>query len=221
MQDIFGNDNNSKELIKSSLSIPRMGKYLVAADGDLTGALEIYRWNARLSQSLYIYVQTWEVCLRNKMNDFLSWKYSAGWPYDHRFARNLNGSDRRKLQATIIRQESNRGVKPVQTSAVVADLSAGFWVSQLSYDIPNAWRYNIGRIFPHGRGLNSVEARAICADILGVRNRIAHHEPVFHLPLHQRRDELRRMVQAMCAATLAYAEATCTFHATFAAKPHV
>jgi hypothetical protein len=149
----------------------------------------------------------------------LSWKYSAAWPYDQRLLRNLNGSDRRKIQDSIRRQEADRAISPVQTSAIVADLSAGFWVSQLSYDVPHAWRYNIIKVFPYETGLGSVESRSICADILGVRNRIAHHEPVFSLPLQQRHRELRRIVQAMCPATFAYAEATCTFNATFAQRP--
>jgi len=163
MQDIFGNDNNFKELLKNSLSIPRLGKYLNEGKGDLTHALEIYRWNARLSQSLYIYVQAWEVCLRNKLSEFLTWKYNATWPYDPRFTRNLNRNDNTRVRDCISRQESDRKMQPVPTSAIVADLSAGFWVSQLSYEIPYGWQYITPPKSSHMKTGSMRELHARCA----------------------------------------------------------
>jgi hypothetical protein len=62
------------------MSAPRISRYLDLAGGDLTTAIRLYRWNALLAQSLYVYVQGWEVCLRNKLDRFLSNRYGADWP---------------------------------------------------------------------------------------------------------------------------------------------
>jgi hypothetical protein len=104
---------------------------------------------------------------------------------------------------------------------IVADLSAGFWVSQLSgsYEVPYSWRYNLGRVFPHDKALEIKTAWTLCDGLLTLRNRVAHHEPIFHLPLDERHRDLQRMVAAMCRATYAFAEATCSFRAVWGARP--
>lgn len=218
MQDVFGNDSAALDQLARSISQPRLSKYLQAAGGHLGHALALYRWNALLAQSLYTYVQAWEVCLRNRLDQFFAWKYSVNWPYDQRFIRNVNGSDRRKILDAIQRQESGRGHSPVPTSAIVADLSAGFWVAQFSYDIPYSWRHNIARIFPND-SMTSRAARAVATDILEIRNRIAHHEPIFNQPLRDRHAEMRRMVAGMCTPTFRYAESMCSFAQTMTKRP--
>jgi hypothetical protein len=104
---------------------------------------------------------------------------------------------------------------PAPTNAIVADLSGGFWVSLLtkSYDIPFAWRYNLARIFPNDAVISRIEAAEICEALLVLRNRIAHHEPIFHFPLEQRRNEIGKIIYAMCRANYAYVEFSCTFAA--------
>ncbi|KQT87123.1 hypothetical protein ASG48_17315 [Aurantimonas sp. Leaf443] len=184
-------------------------------------AVELYQWNAKLGQSLYIYLQGWEIRLRSKLNGFLVWKYIANWPYDERAPRQMNASDRRRLQEARQRQEMQRSVQAAPTSAIVADLSAGFWVSQLSgsYRIPYVWRHNLPRVFPHDRVLDAKDAWAICNDLLILRNRVAHHEPILQLPLDRRMRDLKRVVAAMCPATQAYCEASCSFDAVWRARP--
>ncbi|MFH1797389.1 MAG: hypothetical protein ABIF45_23140 [Pseudomonadota bacterium] len=222
MQETFGKKPELVAMFKKSLSQPRFGRYLSASNNDEITAIELYQWNARISQSLYIYLQSWEICLRNKINDFLVWKFKETWPYDQiRVLRNFKSDDKRRVAETLMRQERDRGVKPVPTSVVVSDLSAGFWVSQLSsgYDIPHTWRYNLARVFPHNPKLSAKEAWTICDQLLTLRNRIAHHEPVFHLPLEERREQLRQIVAAMCSATSMFSEATCNFDKIWELRP--
>jgi len=206
--------------MRASLSQPRLSKYMKDANDDLTKALELYRWNALLSQSIYTYVQAWEICLRNKISDFLVWKYNkADWPYDPRLLRNLNANDGRRLTEAKDRQEHDRKIRPASTPSIVADLSAGFWVSQLNYNVSYSWRYNIGRVFPRDKQVTAKVAHSSCTEILTLRNRIAHHEPIYHLDLPARRNELSMITNGMCEATFAYAEATCTFAAIWKARP--
>lgn len=221
MQETFGENVDLRESFKKSLSSPRFLTYLKVAGSDDLKAIELYQWNAKLSQSMYIYLQGWEVCLRNKLNDFLSWKYNSNWPYDPRAIRQLNGNDKRRLQEAKDRQESQRCTAPAPISAIVADLSAGFWVSLLSknYEIPFAWRYNLKRVFPIDAALTRRPSWEICNDMLNLRNRVAHHEPIFTLPLSQQFRDLQRIVAAMCPATHAYCEASCSFEHVLLHRP--
>jgi hypothetical protein len=220
MQDIVAEHPVSTEQLVQSISLPRLSAYLNSCNGDVIAALDLYRWNARVSQSFYVYLQAWEVCLRNKLNLFLVTKFGPLWPHDLRFARVLSASDRRKVADAVRRQEAQRNITPAITSAVVADLSAGFWVSQLSYDVAYSWRHNISQIFPND-AIKPGEAHAACASILSLRNRIAHHEPVFNQPLEERHADLRRIVFGMCAPTQRFADSMCTFAETMKAHPRL
>src|SRR5262249_25127224 len=130
-------------------------------------------------------------------------------------------NDRRKLEESITRQRQLRGIQTVPTDAIVADLSAGFWVSLLnkSYDVPFAWRYNLVRIFPGEKSMTRTEASDLCDGLLDLRNRVAHHDPIYHLPLTDRRNHLSRLLTAMCTTTNAYVAASCTFSVVWTAKP--
>ena len=99
------------------------------------------------------------------------------------------------------------------TNQIVADLSAGFWVSMLtkSYEISFAWRHNLERVFPNDASLDLQQAADMCKGILDLRNRIAHHEPILHLPLLERRQSVELLVSAMCPAHAAYLTEACTF----------
>lgn len=222
MQAISGWKQEAIKAFRSTLSEARFSRYLSESKGDEFGAIRLYHWNSLLQQSLYISMQMWEIALRNRINEFLCWKYSAAWPYDNARARRaLTANDQRRLDETIERQRQQRGLKAVPTDAIVADLSAGFWVSQLTkaYDVPYVWRHNLSRVFPSAKGMDRNQIWQACSDLLVLRNRMAHHEPIFHLPLPQRRADLFRLVEAMCPSAHAYAAAACTFDPIWAAGP--
>jgi hypothetical protein len=215
------NSEHRKALIKS-ISTPRISRYILSAKGDELKAIDLYRWNAELSQALYIYLQAWEICFRNKVNNFLIWRYRANWPYDQtRLVRQLSWTDKSRLHKTTERQQQERKCNPAPLSAIVADLSLGFWVSQLSahYDSHHVWKHNIKRIFPNENALERRSAWTISDELLRLRNRIAHHEPIFHLNLEQHHRDIQRMTAAMCEATHQFAEASCTFQTVFKARP--
>ncbi len=199
----------------------RFAPYLKAANGDEFQATINYRWNSQLSQAFYLPVQIWEICLRNQMNKFLSWKYNGSWPYDDRRAvRQLQRQDQIKLQETRFRQERERKVSRASTDSIVADLTAGFWVSQLSkkYENPYAWRYNLIRVFPNAPNVwrikptewSAAKPHALCEDILKLRNRIAHHEPIFHLKLSRLHFSIGILVAAMSNVSFSYLLSDCT-----------
>jgi len=221
MQAIFlGNQENIKAF-RDSISEARFARYFQAANGNDVVAIEYYHWNSLLSQSLYLPLQTWEITLRNKLNRFLIWKYNAAWPYDQRALRAFTRNENRRLSETKDRLGGPRRASQIPTDSIVADLSAGFWVSLLtkSYDVTFAWRYNLTRIFPHDPRIDRRLASATCDQLLDLRNRVAHHEPIMHLDLVEMRDCLSVMIDGMCSATQAYTESACTFKKVWGAKP--
>jgi hypothetical protein len=218
MQENFKSDNEFNQFIKS-LSKPRFAKYLQQANNDVGTAIDLYFWNARLSQSLYSYVQAWEVCLRNKISDFLTWKYGPDWPFKENARRNFKGNDRVKILETIQRLKNEKQSEKIETANIIAGLTAGFWVSQLNYKAQYAWSYNLNRVFANNKTLNSEDAHAKCSKILLIRNRIAHHEAIYHLNLSEIRMDMSEIVAAMCAPTHKYAETSCTFYQTSADAP--
>ncbi|MEE2878745.1 MAG: hypothetical protein VX593_07050 [Pseudomonadota bacterium] len=214
MQEIFKNDLGAQSEFITLISRERFTRYIQACNGDEAKAVALYCWNIRAAQSLYVYLQCWEIALRNRLNGFLCWKYGAAWPYDERrLIRNLTSNDKRRLEDTKRRQERERRVTQASTSIVVADLSAGFWVSLLSqrYNVPFVWRHNLGRIFSQNQSMDREAAWSKNDVILRLRNRVAHHEPVYNLPLLDLYQDLQHLVGAMCPATRHFAEASCNF----------
>ena len=200
--------------MKNSLSQARFARYLASATGDEASAMALYEWNTLMAQSLYVYLQCWEITFRNKLDAFQRWKYGPAWPYDEKRAvRSLTRDEKRRLGETKQRQSQQRKQTTVSTDAIVADLSAGFWVALLSsaYRVPYSWQYNLGRVFPNDTALDRETAHTLSSKILKLRNRIAHHEPIYDFPLSQTYTELQRLLFAMCMDTDQFARSNCTF----------
>jgi len=204
------------ESFVQTLSGARFNKYLKKSNGDKRKAIALYHANAKISQCMYIPLQIWEIALRNRLNYFLSWKYNHNWPTDSRLVRNLSSPEKKRLSEAIERQKAERGGK-LPTDAVVADLSAGFWVGLLtkSYEATFSWKHNSTRIFP-ALLMQREEAYEICEKLLTLRNRICHHEAIYHLPLQEQYDGLTKIVAALCAQHSAYHSFSSTFAHTWA-----
>lgn len=222
MQAEFLKDEQKVKSFRASLSEARIARYINEAEGDFSKAVQLYNWNALLSQSLYIPMQMWEVSLRNRLNSFLIWKYNDNWPYDARLTRNLKKNEQRRLTATIERQRQQRKIQNIPLDPIVADLSAGFWVGLLtsSYDVPFVWRYNLPRVFPkYAAGFRREDAGSICDGLLDIRNRIAHHEPIYHRDILNRWAGLQGILSAMCDGAAEYAISNCSFEKIYDARP--
>jgi hypothetical protein len=226
----FPKDLQEINVFEATIGPARFKRYLAEYDGDKEAALRLYIWNARISQAFYLPLQIWEICLRNRVNDFMVWKFGSAWPYDQRKAvRQLKNTDQKILQDSIDRQERARGA-PASTDAIAADLSAGFWVRLLgsSYSVPMSWRYNLTRIFPSPAasiwrkgpaGFDMADAHALCEEVLDLRNRVAHHEPLAWMNLAGLHYKIGILTYAMCPASFSYLESHCTVQNLLAERP--
>ena len=158
--------------IERSLSPERFARYL-SASSTKPEALEYYRWNTALSGAFYGPLQCLEVGLRNAVHERLAPRYGATWYQNQTIMRGpgLAMASEAIDRITVLR-------KPVSPGRVVAELSFGFWVGLFSnaYDA-TLWRQDLHRLFsprPHRSDLHDKLDR-----LRTLRNRIAHHEPIF------------------------------------------
>lgn len=187
---------------KFSASAPlRFNRYLLAARGKEVEAAARYRWNLELSESLLPCLHAAELALRNAIHQAMLKEYPpvAGatfpcgqpaddeWWFDSVVRGNpiLKARDWQKVKDAYDKVPKNG--KPV-TPRVVAELSFGFWVELLNSDydetivVPmlSSTMKRVQKKSPSNRKHGWLRERF--GEIRDLRNRVTHHEPVYHLP---------------------------------------
>ena len=170
-----------------------MSTYLRATGGDREKALHLYTWNTALSAAFYGPLQGLEVALRNALHRQLTERYGAEW-YDNPAAGLDTGGLDRIADA---KQEVERSGRASGPGRIVAGLSLGFWISLLrsggridsarrkaDYET-TLWRPALRTAFPHRKSLTRRQAHTPLEHLRTLRNRIAHHEPIFGRRLDQ------------------------------------
>lgn len=158
-----------------------MSTYLAEVGGDVTQALDLYGWNAEVSAALMLPAHFAEVSTRNATDEALRDLYGEHWPKSNGFRESLPDPGGRsfKPRSHLIRTSSDHS----STGKVIAELKFVFWEQMFTarhYD--RIWKTRIREIFPNALGSPSGIRAGISQDmgvIRELRNRIAHHEPVF------------------------------------------
>ena len=171
----------------ASFSPEPMGTYVAVAEGDPERAVELYAWNTVVSAAFYEPLQGLEVALRNAMHVQLARCYGEAW-YDNPAAGLDIGTLERIAKA---RTDLARAGQVPTPSRVVAELSFGVWVAlvgggrrldlagrRANYEM-TLWRPALSRAFPHRARLTRAAAHRGLNPLCKLRNRIAHHEPIF------------------------------------------
>lgn len=164
------------DAIEAALSFDRFARYLDAASSK-SEALQYYAWNTALSSAFHGPLQCLEVGLRNAIHDRLSRSYGTSWFHNTAI---LRGND--IAFATEAKHRVDQTGRPATPGRIVAELSFGFWVGLFAkvYDT-TIWRTDLYRLFsprPKRHDLHDDLDR-----LRTLRNRIAHHEPIFHRSL--------------------------------------
>lgn len=184
--------------VRAVLSAARLGTYETAArvqhDDDLS-ALELYAWNAEVSGALLAPLHLCEVVVRNAVADVIEAVYGNAWPWSTTFEQSLPDpkqgySPRKDLQAAR-RSASTAG-------KVIPELKFVFWQKMFTsrYDV-RLWDVHLKRTFPNLDPAQPVSTLRtfIYKDLEHIRllrNRIAHHEPIFARNLA---DDFQKMVE--------------------------
>jgi hypothetical protein len=190
------------ESLELSLSRERLHKYLTVTNQDLDAALALYEENTRLAESFYTPLQCLEICLRNKLHISLANSYEENWFRNNRPPFN-DDSRRMIFDAVEELKKDGRGVTP---GRVVAELKFAFWVGIMGprYDA-TVWRESLFKTFQVGGSRARSVVHGRFNTIRRFRNRVAHHEPIFHRPLQQMHDEIIEAIGWMCRDTADWA----------------
>lgn len=176
----------SEEVVVALLTETRLRPYLQSCDGNIRDALKLYKWNMRLSAACFQTMGILEVFIRNAFDRQLrNWAHASGsqsWldtiPVD---ARGKSDLDRARARANRV------GAQGDWHGKVVTELSFGFWryLASRRY-LTSLWIPSLGFAFPYGDANMATrrhEVERILAQLVLLRNRIAHHEPVFQRDL--------------------------------------
>lgn len=198
----------------TSISSDRLAKYHAHSTEHLGDALALYEWNMRCSSAFYEVLHILEVCMRNRLDAALSEAYDERWLASPSTAP-LNDYS---LSAIVDAQRSLAPNAP--RGNLIAELKFAFWVGLLnqSYD-KNLWRRAAFRAFgaQGGRARRIVHQRINA--IRRLRNRIAHHEPVFDRDLAAFHQEVLKVIDWMCPETANWARSVSQVEAVLAARP--
>ncbi|MBT9557811.1 MAG: Abi family protein [Myxococcales bacterium] len=187
--------------LRKSISAPRFRTY-EGATATARDALLLYAWNARASAAFYVSLQGLEVTLRNAFHREMGAKFGEDWLTASRSS--LLAEQRRLVDEALTQlQKLGRGQGP---DDVVAALSLGFWLSLLTKSYETLWRQALYRVFSNakavtGRGLNRPDALDKLNHIRVLRNRIAHHEPIFQRHLEADAKSISDVIRWMSPET--------------------
>jgi len=156
--------------IRPLLSARRLATYEAACGSNTAEAMRLYAWNIEASAATWGGFAVLEVCLRNAISAQLA-TYTGRTDWWNSPLVTL----RAQQQGAI-----NAATGPSATpDSVVASLTFGFWTSLLANRYhQQLWVPAINGAFPGYRGRRGVLQQRLEA-LRRLRNRLAHHEPVF------------------------------------------
>lgn len=208
----------------------RLSKYLSDSNDDDRAALELYILNAKAGAAVMVDLHYVEVALRNRFSEQLRNQFGESWYQDEKFlglvdekARNLLSAGEKRIRSQS-RSKNRTGTPLPSSDKLVAELSFGFW-SQLTDSRYEhcLWVPYLHKIFAAGSRPKRAVFNQQLEALRQLRNRIAHHEPIFHLGDLIGRCELIQKVgeQLMRSTSTASVEVQRLLSYRRSTKPHV
>ena len=194
--------------IKKSLSSSRLSTYeqvqLNGINLNTEQALKLYSWNAQISAAFFAPLHLCEVVIRNAVADALVHKYGANWPWNNSFEQSLpNPSQGYSPRRDLI---NARGGQPT-TGKVIPELKFVFWEKLLTRRFDDRlWIPFLHSVFPYYEtNLSIAEMRSklrfLLEKVRGLRNRIAHHEPIISRDLNSDFSNINVLIKYRCEDT--------------------
>lgn len=165
--------------VATALSTERLTPYLGAMKGDLAEAVRLYEWNIAVSGAFYETLSILEVVLRNALSEKLAAHHgtlTGSWYDDPLGILSAQAAD--DIAAARHRvAKLRRGESP---GRVIAELNFGFWKFLLArrYEA-TLWTGYLRHAFPNLRPQNRATVYSALDTLHTIRNRIAHHEPIY------------------------------------------
>ncbi len=172
-------------VFERAFSLPRLNRFLKACDEDWEKATWLYRSNIRLSSSLFSTISIFEVILRNGINHHYQKKFGNEWLLSQSLPSGFLSHRGCERSRKSVLQSIEKLGEDYSHDAVVAKLSFSFWRYLFASKEYSAGGDTLMKIFlkkPFGRDYNQTYVFNLLDDIINLRNRIAHHEPVCFVP---------------------------------------
>lgn len=192
--------------VRRALSAARIGTYEKAAHPDLgaDGALMLYEWNAQVSGALMLPLHVCEVAIRNAVSDGIEGIYGSKWPWSEAFERSLPSAPMGYNPRLNLREERSRHTTP---GKIVAELKFVFWQRMFtSRHDERIWNHQLKNVLPHlntNRPIHDLRSLIYeeMEQIRLLRNRIAHHEPIFRRDLVKDLARIGSLIEYRCPLT--------------------
>lgn len=213
------------QAIKAALSAPRLGTFEAECTDQGSGlqeALALYAWNAQVSAAMLAPLHICEVVVRNAVSDALTLVYGEQWPW----SRGLETSLVSPSKGFNPRRELDRArTNKATTGKVIAELKMNFWETMFTtrHD-QRLWNRHLLGVLPHldrSTPINVLRGR-IAEDLKQLRllrNRIAHHEPIFKRTLADDFAKIQELIGFRCPTTSAWMVEHQQAQALIASKP--
>lgn len=200
-------NQNIIDAVTRIISLPRISTYETATGGevyDSMKALDLYAWNANVSGALLIPLHICEVAIRNAVSEAIEHVYGDQWVWSLGFERSLpNPSKGFSPKKDLLNARQNQ----MSTGKVIPELKFAFWQNIFtSRHDQRFWNPYLATIFPNMDMSKSVQVRRKSIydeleQIRRLRNRIAHHEPIFTRNLTDDYHKILKLISYRCLVT--------------------
>lgn len=193
---------SSRNHVVNTLTHARLSKYLKATEGNTQKALELYVLNTKLSAAIMIDLHYLEIALRNKFDQQLVIVFGEDWFKNSNFLSLLNGRGRSillKAQSEAERFWPKHLHLP--RGKIIAELSFGFWLQLIASKLEHKlWVPCLHKAFNSTAPKRSVFNQKL-EKLRQLRNRVAHHEPVFHMDITYSHRSVFEATHLLCPDT--------------------
>ncbi|MDT3329454.1 Abi family protein [Microbacterium sp. KSW-18] len=215
----------------NALPRERIRFYLEASSRNPYEALRRYDWNSKLSSALFETIGHFEVDLRTTIDAALTERHifkkrSGDWldnAHDELSERAGEALAKAREDA-IANRRTGHGDHQSGRGHVIAELNFSFWRRLLDRRYEQSHGSAIMRRYPDLRRLGTTNAdmsplRDLVEPIYALRNRIAHHEPVWRLSWRQRNEDMLRLIRASSPELASWVEKKCRLGEVAAMNP--
>jgi hypothetical protein len=213
--------------VRATITPPRMSTYDVATPSGFgtrrtRESLKLYLWNAEVAAAFMVPLHLCEVAVRNAAAEAVSAHYGSNWPWSTSFRRTLpNDAVGYSPRADL----SNQAQRQSTTGKVIPEVKFIFWQRLFTSRFDAAlWDEQLLRVFPNapdGAAVPELRERVFgdLEKIRKLRNRIAHHEPIFNRQLEADLAAIHDLLTLRCVTATEVARSRDRVTALLEARP--
>ncbi|WP_146033560.1 Abi family protein [Xanthomonas oryzae] len=196
-------DASSLNQMVATLTPPRLSKYLRATGNKVQQALRLYVINTKVSAAVMSDLHYIEVALRNKFDRELEAKFGPEWFKDAAFLALVDG----RSQTILLKAQKNAAKhwpkgKVLPPGKVIAELTFGFWLQLTDPELEHKlWVPYLHKAFAPRKAPKRAVFNQQLDKLRQLRNRVAHHEPIFHLDLLEAQRRILEVGFLLCPTT--------------------